>query len=93
MRRWKVACINWDKPHAPKAVAYSLHWGELASERYCDTWAEALAYANSGGLLPTEDRPTPQQIVDQLAERMYRRDLSDPVAAGFMRATEGADDE
>lgn len=45
--RWKVACINWSLPDAPKAVAYVLGadgfacgWSDFP------TWAEAVAYAD-----------------------------------------------
>ena len=45
--RWKVACINWGHPDAPKAIAYRIGRGGMSEcEKYFPTHAEAIAYAD-----------------------------------------------
>lgn len=45
--RWKVACINWGHPTAPKAIVYRVWRGWLGEcFKHFDTHAEAIEYAN-----------------------------------------------
>jgi hypothetical protein len=43
--RWRVACINWGAPDAPKAVAY-VRDGPAIYDRYFTSWDEAVAWAD-----------------------------------------------
>lgn len=45
--RWKVDCINWSHPGAPKALAYLVDKdGYSVFGRVFPTHAEAIAYAD-----------------------------------------------
>lgn len=40
--RWKIACINWGHPTAPKAMVYMLTGGEMIYNRCFVTHAQAI---------------------------------------------------
>lgn len=42
--RWKVACINWTSPDAPRATTYLLIGGAAEATRYHPTWADAIQW-------------------------------------------------
>ena len=45
--RWKVACVNWNHPTAPKAIAYLIgKGGSSVFDKQFRTFAEAIAYAD-----------------------------------------------
>lgn len=45
--RWKVACVNWSHPTAPKAIAYLIgKGGSSVFDKQFRTFAEAIAYAD-----------------------------------------------
>lgn len=67
--RWKVACINWSLPEAPKAAAYAINEeGVAIYDRYFLTHAEAIAFADDAArrthrLLHRILDPNPSQAV------------------------------
>lgn len=47
MSRWKVACINWTHPDAPKAIAYRIGVGGWVNwQKYFTSHVEAITFAH-----------------------------------------------
>jgi hypothetical protein len=44
--RWRIACINWGLPNAPKAAAYYID-GDRLHDMYFDTWTEAVKWTDA----------------------------------------------